>query len=86
MVEKIASYYYKVPLLGPVAKDAAFSSFFSSLAVLQRNGINITDALSLIEETTSYQFLAKKIGKLRDFIASGLSFWQALARDPFLFI
>ena len=82
-IERIASFYYKIPLLGPVAKDAAFSAFFSSLAVMQRNGINITDALSLIEETTSYQFLAKKIGKLRDFIASGLSFWQALAKDPF---
>jgi type IV pilus assembly protein PilC len=82
-VERIASYYYKIPLFGPVAKDAAFSSFFSNLAVLQRNGINITDALSLIEETTSYQFLAKKIGKLKDFIASGLSFWQALQKDPF---
>jgi len=66
-----------------VAKDAAFSTFFSNLAVLQRNGINIADALSLIEETTSYQFLAKKVQKLRDFIASGLSFWQAVEKDPF---
>ena len=66
-IERIASFYYKIPLIGSVAKDAAFSAFFSSLAVMQRNGINITDALSLIEETTSYQFLAKKIGKLRGF-------------------
>jgi len=82
-VERIASYYYKIPLLGPVAKDAAFSAFFSNLAVLQRNGINIADALNLIEETTSYKFLAKKIGKLKDYIASGLSFWQALQKDHF---
>jgi len=82
-IERIASYYYKIPLFGPVAKDAAFSAFFSNLAVLQRNGINITEALSLIEETTSYRFLAKKIGKLKDYIASGLSFWQALQKDSF---
>ena len=82
-VERIASFYYKIPLIGSVAKDAAFSTLFSNLAVLQRNGINIADALSLIEETTSYQFLAKKIQKLKDFIASGLSFWQALQKDPF---
>ena len=81
--ERFADFYYRVPFIGEVAKDAAFSTFFSSLAVLQRNGINITDALSLIEETTSYQFLAKKVKKLRDFIASGLSFWQALKKDPF---
>ena len=66
-----------------MAKDAAFSTLFSNLAVLQRNGINIAEALSLIEETTSYQFLAKKVQKLRDFIASGLSFWQALQKDQF---
>ena len=82
-VERIASFYYKIPLIGPLAKDAAFSTLFSNLAVLQRNGINIAEALSLIEETTSYQFLAKKVQKLRDFIASGLSFWQALQKDQF---
>ena len=82
-VERIASFYYKIPLIGSVAKDAAFSTLFSNLAVLQRNGINIAEALSLIEETTSYQFLAKKIQKLKDFIAGGLSFWQAIEKDPF---
>jgi len=82
-VEKIASFYYKIPLIGSVAKDAVFSTLFSNLAVLQRNGINIAEALSLIEETTSYQFLAKKIQKLKDLIASGLSFWQAVEKDPF---
>jgi len=82
-IEKVASFYYKIPLVGSIAKDAAFSTFFSNLAVLQRNGINIAEALSLIEETTSYQFLSKKIQKLKDFIASGLSFWQALEKDPF---
>ena len=82
-VERIASFYYKIPLIGSVAKDAAFSTLFSNLAVLQRNGINIAEALSLIEETTSYQFLAKKIQKLKDLIASGLSFWQAIEKDPF---
>jgi len=82
-VERIASFYYKIPLIGSVAKDAVFSTLFSNLAVLQRNGINIAEALSLIEETTSYQFLAKKIQKLKDLIASGLSFWQAIEKDPF---
>lgn len=82
-IEKVASFYYKIPLVGSIAKDAAFSTFFSNLAVLQRNGINIAEALSLIEETTSYQFLSKKIQKLKDYIASGLSFWQALEKDPF---
>ena len=82
-VERIAAFYYKIPLVGSVAKDTAFSTFFSNLAVLQRNGINIAEALSLIEETTSYQFLAKKIQKLKDLIASGLSFWQAIEKDSF---
>jgi len=82
-IEKAASFYYKIPLVGSIAKDVAFSTLFSNLAVLQRNGINIAEALSLIGDTTSYQFLSKKIQKLKDFIASGLSFWQALEKDPF---
>lgn len=75
--------YHKIPLLGSVAKDAALSSLFSNLSVLTRNGINIVDALSLIEETFYYQFLAEKIRKLKDFISSGLSFWQAVEKDKF---
>jgi len=81
--ERFADFYYRIPFIGEVAKDAAFSTFFSSLAVLQRNGISIIDSLSLIEETISYKFLSKKVIKLKDFIASGLSFWQALKKDPF---
>ena len=82
-IERIADFYYKIPLIGSLAKDAAFSTFFSNLAVLQRNGINIVDSLSLIKDATSYKFLAGKIQKLKDFITSGLSFWQALQKDPF---
>lgn len=81
--ERFTDFYYRIPLIGQVAKDAAFSTFFSSLAVLQRNGISIIDSLSLIEETISYKFLAKKVAKLKDCIASGLSFCQALRKDPF---
>ena len=81
--QRLSSLYHKIPLLGPVAKDAALSSLFSNLSVLTRNGINIVDALSLVEETFHYQFLAERIRKLKDFISSGLSFWQAVEKDKF---
>jgi len=81
--DRIAAFYYRIPLIGQVAKDISFSAFFSNLAVLQRNGINIAEALSLIKETTAHCFLAKKIQKLNDCISSGLSFWQALEKDRF---
>ena len=81
--ERITSFYYKIPLIGPIAKDAVFSFFFSNLTVLIRNGINIADALSLIEESISHQFLSKRVQRLKDFISSGLSFWQAIEKDTF---
>jgi len=81
--QRLSSLYHKTPLLGPMAKDAALSSLFSNLSVLTRNGINIVDALSLVEETFYYQFLAERIRKLKDFISSGLSFWQAVEKDKF---
>jgi len=76
-------YYYKIPLLGELAKEISFSAFFSSLALLQRNGISLIDSLTLIEETASYKVMAKKVSKIKDFIISGLSFWQTLEKDPF---
>ena len=75
--------YYKIPVIGELTKDIAFSTFFSSLALLQRNGISIIDSLTLIEETPSYKAIAKKVSKIKDFITSGLSFWQTLEKDPF---
>ncbi len=77
------SLYHRIPLLGALAKDTALSSLFSNLSVLTRNGINIVDALSLVEETFYYQFLAERIRRLKDFISSGLSFWQAVEKDKF---
>ena len=75
-------YYYKIPIIGELARDMYFSTFFSNLALLQRNGISIIDSLTLIEETASYKFLARKLLKIKDFITSGMSFWQALEKDP----
>jgi type II secretory pathway component PulF len=81
--DKIAAFYYRIPLIGQVAKDIAFSAFFSNLAVLQRNGINIAEALNLVKEATADCFFAKKIQKLNDCIVSGLSFRQAIEKDRF---
>lgn len=82
-IERIAAFYYRIPLIGQVARDIALSTFFSNLAVLQRNGINIVEALSLVREATPHCFLAKKIQTLSDCIASGLSFRRAIEKDRF---
>jgi type II secretory pathway component PulF len=37
-VERIRDFYYRIPVLGPLIKDVAFSFLFSNLAILQRNG------------------------------------------------
>jgi len=80
---KSADYYYKIPVIGEIAKDIYLTTFFSNLALLQRNGINIIDSLTLVEEITHYKFLVKKISKIKDFITSGMSLWQTLEKDSF---
>ena len=75
--------YYNFPIIGEIARDIYFTTIFSNLALLQRNGINIIDSLALTEETTHHKFLAKKISKIKDFITSGMSLWQALEKDSF---
>lgn len=80
---RFSGFCYRLPVAGELARDAAFSSFFSNLAVLQRNGISIINSLSLIEETIHYRFLSGKIGEIKGYISAGLSFWLALSKDPF---
>ena len=75
--------YYKIPMIGEIARDIYFTTLFSNMALLQRNGISIIDSLALIEETTHYKFLAKKISKIKDFITSGVSLWRTFEKDPF---
>jgi len=81
--ERFAGFYYRFSLIGEVAKDAAFSTFFSNLAILQKNGISIVNSLSLIEETIHYRFLSRKVTELKGYISAGLCFWQALSKDAF---
>lgn len=81
--EGASDYYYRIPVIGKLAKDMHLGAFFSNLALLQRNGISIIDSLALIEETTSYKFLAKKISKIKDCIVSGLCLWQTFEKDSF---
>lgn len=75
--------YYKIPIIGEIARDIYFTTLFSNMALLQRNGISIIDSLALIGETTHYKFLAKKISKIKDFITSGVSLWRTFEKDPF---
>ncbi len=82
-VERIRDFYYRIPVLGPLIKDVAFSFLFSNLAILQRNGISVIEALSLVRDTSFDKFFAEKIAKVKDTVISGLSFWQALKRDAF---
>lgn len=82
-VERIRDFYYRIPVLGPLIKDVAFSFLFSNLAILQRNGISVIEALSLVRETAFDKFFAGKIAKVKDAVVSGLSLWQALKHDAF---
>ena len=79
---RITEYYYKFPVIGSIAKESEISIFFLNLAVLQKSGIPILDALnSLYKSNKSY--LANKFLVCRDYILGGLSFWEAMGNDHF---
>jgi len=82
-IDKIAAYYYKMPGIGPLAKETAFALFFLNLSTLQRGGISIITALNLIHESFPYSYAARKFLICRDYILGGSAFWQAVERDPF---
>lgn len=81
--ERIRDFYYRVPVIGPLIKDMACSFLFSNLAILQKNGISIIEALSLVQETAFDKFFAEKIRRVKDGVTGGLSLWQALKDDAF---
>ena len=75
--------YYRLPVIGEITKDIYFTTLFSNMALLQRNGISIIDSLTLIEDTTRYKFLSKKISKIKDLLTSGKTLWEAFENDKF---
>lgn len=81
--DQIESLQYKIPLVGEVMKSIDLSVLFSSLAVLQKSGINIAEGLGLLYETATAGFLARKVLKVKNSILAGKSFHQALGEDKF---
>ena len=82
-IEKVAGYYYKIPFLGPITKDVTLTAIFLNLSILQKNGIGIVDSLDLVQKTLPYDFLSKKIIKIKEQITAGFSLWAAIKEDPF---
>ncbi|MDD5537450.1 MAG: type II secretion system F family protein [Candidatus Omnitrophica bacterium] len=82
-IDRIRDFYHRIPVVGPLIKDMACSFLFSDLAILQRNGIGIIEALTLVEETAIDKFFADKIRRVKDAVMSGLSLWQALKEAAF---
>lgn len=82
-IDKIAGYYYKIPLLGQITKDIALTAVFLNLSILQKNGISIVDSLDLVQRALPYEFLSRKMTKIKEQIIAGFSLWAALKEDSF---
>jgi len=82
-IDKVAGFYYKIPVLGRITKDIALTAVFLNLSILQKNGIGIVDSLDLVQKTLPYEFFSKKILKIKEQILAGFSLWAALKEDSF---
>lgn len=81
--EKFINFFYKIPLIGTLAKDAALSLYFLNLSLLQRSGVSLLNSFNILDKITAQPFISKKFLKCRDYIIGGTSFWQATEKDAF---
>ena len=81
-VNKFITLYYKLPVIGVLAKESALSMFFLNLSVLIGSGVPIVESLNSLYKTNN-SHVAKRFLVCRDYILGGLSFSEAIERDVF---
>jgi len=81
--ESLSSFYYRLPVIGRILKDIAFSVFFSNLALLQSNGISLSESFILLSEAVHIKLFNAKLLEINEFIQRGYSLWKALEMDAF---
>ena len=81
--ERLAGFYYQIPLLGDIAKSTALALYFLNLAILQRSGVPLVQSLDEINKSFAGQLMAKKFMRCREAVINGSSFWRALGNDSF---
>ncbi len=70
----------KMPVLGPVIKDAALSKFSRTLATLLSQGIPIAVSLDLVSKASGNVVIEEAINKIKSLIMDGESMPEALRK------
>ena len=61
----------KIPIIGTVLKKSAIARFAAILSILQRSGISIIDAMSIVSETVNNAFFSCRMEEVKEKIHSG---------------
>ena len=61
----------KIPIIGTVLKKSAIARFAAILSILQRSGISIIDAMSIVSETVNNAFFSRRMEEVKEKIHSG---------------
>jgi len=80
--ERAMKYILKVPVVGIVLKEVAFTHLFLNLFVYIKSGIGITEALTNIHGAQE-TFLTYKLIEIRCRVNDGLTLGEAFERDAF---
>ncbi|WP_024554118.1 protein transport protein HofC [Franconibacter helveticus 513] len=76
--EKIA---LRIPLFGLLLRGQKLSQIYTVLTMTQQSGIPLLQGLALVEETLSSPLWQTAVAQIREKIAQGSPFWQALENE-----
>jgi type II secretory pathway component PulF len=70
----------RVPVLGQVVRNGAFTHFARTLATLLENGVPVLNALQIVEDTMTNRVIARELREARTRVTDGTSISQPLAK------
>jgi type IV pilus assembly protein PilC len=79
---KIEEYSYRIPIFGQIFKESALSLYFLNLSALLKSGVPLIKAIVGMNES-SQNCITQRLSTCREYMLGGLSFWEAVEKDPF---
>lgn len=71
----------RLPAVGNIVRASAFANFAHTLSTLLANGVQVLQALSIVEDTVGNRLIARAIHAARDKVTDGSSISRPLAQD-----
>ena len=78
--KRLSHWLLKIPLIGPLVKDAVIARYLETLALLLGNGVAMTEALGLAAKVSRQSSLAASFATIEETVANGARLHGAIVK------